>query len=332
MTNAESIATWINHALRQGDAHAFEILLPDSPNIWAPVPDGPNITCQYVMGRWCDISREALLEEIAKRIASKPQCTYYASNIRLDVETFGWDPLWVWPFGEADGVLFSFHREDSVSNEYLLSEVFFLSEVHVGDGPWLTNTACPNEGEIGQIAIWVSPSSTWEEMQNCLYSSSSSSECIPSIMEKYGASQEAIAFSTNFGDNFFLVDFEEVGRVDLGVIFYPGRANDNWQNVLLNGFPQLVSAENMFDIDITTSPGYQALSQQSSNPLLWSTDNNLYAIEPRPEGGQRFVFTYPIYNGCHACGIVSHALVAFDFDTEGRFLGSVLLSLDSSQP
>lgn len=193
-------------------------------------------------------------------------------------------------------------------------------------------TRSTKEGEFGQRAVWNSPSNTWGEMQNCLYSNSPSSECIPSIMEKYGASPEAISFSANFGGDFFLVNFEEVGNVDLGVVFYPGRANDNVQGVMLNGSPNLVAAQSISNIDIKAGPGYQALIQRSSNPLLWFTDNQLYAIEPRPDGGQRFLFNYPIYNGCHACGRISDALVAFDFDSQGRFLVYTLLSVDASQP
>ena len=46
-----------------------------------------------------------------------------------------------------------------------------------------------------------------------------------------------------------------------------------------------------------------------------------------PDGGQRFIFLYPIRDYCHACEIVGYAEVAFDFDASGNFLGPRLLSL-----
>ena len=45
----------------------------------------------------------------------------------------------------------------------------------------------------------------------------------------------------------------------------------------------------------------------------------------RPGGGQRFIFKFPIYKGCHAGGIYGYVPVAYDFDTSGQFLGTKLL-------
>ena len=43
--------------------------------------------------------------------------------------------------------------------------------------------------------------------------------------------------------------------------------------------------------------------------------------------GQRFVVEYRLLNGCHACERVGRARFAFDFDAEGKFLGSTLLDV-----
>ncbi len=43
--------------------------------------------------------------------------------------------------------------------------------------------------------------------------------------------------------------------------------------------------------------------------------------------GQRFVVEYRLLNGCHACERVGGAQFAFDFDADGKFLGTTLLEV-----
>ena len=47
----------------------------------------------------------------------------------------------------------------------------------------------------------------------------------------------------------------------------------------------------------------------------------------RPGGGQRFVVTRPIVDGCHACPLLGAARVAYDFDARGRFVGVKLIDV-----
>ena len=46
-----------------------------------------------------------------------------------------------------------------------------------------------------------------------------------------------------------------------------------------------------------------------------------------PGGGQRFIFSFVLLNGCHACEVAGYARVAFDFSPAGKFLGTKLLRL-----
>ena len=50
-------------------------------------------------------------------------------------------------------------------------------------------------------------------------------------------------------------------------------------------------------------------------------------MQALPGGGQRFIFSFVLLNGCHACELAGHAQVAFDFSAAGRFLGTKLLRL-----
>jgi len=46
-----------------------------------------------------------------------------------------------------------------------------------------------------------------------------------------------------------------------------------------------------------------------------------------PAKGQRFIVEYRLLNGCHACERVGSARFAFDFDPNGKFIGSTLLDV-----
>jgi len=218
---------------------------------------------------------------------------------------------------------------------------FLLSEdgnalMFDGHGPLRTGTGSlsrPNaRREVGPDAVWEVPSNKYVSLQNCLIGTSSQAECMASVMQESGASPEAIDLTLEYGAEWILVSLEEKGKVDVGVVFYPIRANDNWQWVMLNGSPTLVSAEETWDLDITIDPNYPSLAGGQGNLLLWGSDNQLEATQELREGGQRFVFSYPLYKGCHACGIGGYVLAGFDFGPQGLYLGKSLLALGSSKP
>jgi hypothetical protein len=205
-------------------------------------------------------------------------------------------------------------------------EVLALSEDLIADLDY------PIRAEIGPEAVWRPPPKAYPELQNCYASPDSRVNCVTSLMAKYGASEQAIAFTQQYEGQFFLDSFIDKGRVDVGAVLYPNRANDNIQGVLLNGTPEMILVEEAWDIDITKDPHYASLAGKQSNLILWTSDNSLEAAQSLSGGGQRFVISYPLYKGCHACGIGGYGLVAFDFDAQGQFLGKTLLALGASKP
>lgn len=206
--------------------------------------------------------------------------------------------------------------------------------VHSEDLILAGRPAAPAEGEseTGPGSTWRVPLDSFIELEGCSINAASHADCVASVMEKFGAPPEAIDFTTSFGSMFILESFMEKGRVDLGFIFYPTRANNNWQYVLLNGLPRLVSAEEAGDVDITEHSQYPSLAEKQPNLVFWTSENIFEVVQSLPEGGQRFVFSYPLYKGCHACDVGGYALVGFDFDPQGQFLGKTLLALGVSKP
>jgi hypothetical protein len=176
---------------------------------------------------------------------------------------------------------------------------------------------------IGPGSVWNAPSIAIGRVQECLFNSGSR-ECLINLMKKYDASPDAITFVGDYSEDGFLIMFKETGTVDLGTIIYYGRANDNVQAVMLNGDPCLVFAEDVRNLNLNTSAKYASLIRKYPNLILWGGDSSLGSMIALPNGGQRFIFSYPLVDGCHACANVGEAQVAFDFDSQGKFLGKLL--------
>jgi hypothetical protein len=179
---------------------------------------------------------------------------------------------------------------------------------------------------IGPEAVWDAPRDS--EFADCHFSSASPLECVASVMQDSGASPQAIEFTQLLQGHAFMISFAEYGTVDVARVIFLPRPNDIFQYVLANGTPQIVYAtEDLGSIDITHDPNYPALVQKYPELTIWESLNGFEGTEPLPQGGQRFIFSYDLVDGCHICRTGSSAFVAFDFDHTGQFLGTELLHL-----
>ena len=151
-------------------------------------------------------------------------------------------------------------------------------------------------------------------------------DCVTAIMQDSNASPQAIDFFRLTG--WFLSDIREMGRIDLGTIVDPWRANDNVQHALLNGTPLVVYPEKETQlVGIELDPNHEVLAAPFPDLLLWPGDSVFEALTTSDSGGQRFVLRFSLVDGCHACGTGYFARVAFDFDTDGTYLGAGTLPL-----
>ncbi|MBA3438834.1 MAG: protease inhibitor I42 family protein [Pyrinomonadaceae bacterium] len=162
-------------------------------------------------------------------------------------------------------------------------------------------------------------------------------ECFVSQMQKAGASPQAIAFTKLTENTGYLRDFREAGRVDVAYVDYPFRANENQGCLLVNGDPHVIDVDDTSAIpkdDLLKNARYAELAQKYPNITIFPGDRNgtdYPATEKLPDGGQRFIVTYRLLNGCHACERVGDASFAFDFDPTGKFLGGKFLAVEETR-
>jgi hypothetical protein len=183
-------------------------------------------------------------------------------------------------------------------------------------------------GQFGPEAVWNAPTPNGlTQFEDCFNQAGSKLDCVISVMQTSGARPQAIEFTRLLQGQGFMTAFTEDGTVDLAMVMYPGRMSDSVQYVLVNGTPPLVLAEDVWKIDITRAGDYMNLAEKYPQVMIWASTDRFDHVEKTPDGGQRFVFSYPLVNGCHACAVVGHALVAFDFNSQGKFSQVTLVAL-----
>jgi len=147
-------------------------------------------------------------------------------------------------------------------------------------------------------------------------------------MERRGVPPQVLSCAKALEGDAFLANFRPMGRVNLATAEYPMRANSNWVPVLVGGDPPLVSSELADAPDISGDPAYPALKKRYPNLTFWPGDAAFRAMERLPDGGQGFVFAYPLRDGCHACALAGYALVSLDFDVHGHYAMQRLIRLE----
>lgn len=186
---------------------------------------------------------------------------------------------------------------------------------------------------VGDHSVWLPSEEALNEMRKvCLDGEvPDRAACIGMVMQRWGATPEAAVFTRMTSSEAFLVYHEEVGRVDVGYVVLPFRANENQGAYLVNGDPPVLDVDDLQWLDVTSLEGnsdYLALREEYPQVTLWPGDRSpdgFLSFRNFEDGGQQFVFNYRLRDGCHACALIGIAVFAFDFDSEGRFTESNLM-------
>jgi len=172
-------------------------------------------------------------------------------------------------------------------------------------------------------------------------------ECFINQMTKAGAPPEAVKFTrelhTSDGQIGILEEYKDFGPVGLAWVVYPLRANDNDGLLLLNGDPKILDPDDMQKLDKTAlqhDPLFLEWKKTTPKLDVWPGDRSGGAAQIRfarvwagaKPGEQRFLFSYPLIDGCRACARSGFANYWWDFDAKGKFQGTRLLSVTRGVP
>jgi hypothetical protein len=182
--------------------------------------------------------------------------------------------------------------------------------------------------QVHDAAVWRPPADFRAKVAAKCGNVAGFGACLIAQMRAAGAPEAALAFAKRTDNQGYATGFRDTGTVDLVHAEYPYRANENALVFLVNGQPPMIDVDDLSRIDqrnLGANAAYAALL--SKYPAL-----ALFPGDRRPgrgpgatrlrSGGQRFVVTYVLKDGCHACAIVGDARIGFDFDVEGKFVGT----------
>lgn len=183
-----------------------------------------------------------------------------------------------------------------------------------------------NSSLIKSSAVW-SPTNTdwmkkWYECKDTV--------CSSDIMKQNGASSEAINFTKLLSENLgYLSKFQEMGKVDLGTVFFPKRANTNEITYFLNGTPSLLSTDIIKDDnnkvmeEVKHDPLYKEMLDKYPNIELWGL-----APEFIEKKSNEYIFKYEFNDDCHACVTEYSAIIGFNFNYWGKFLNIKFINIE----
>jgi len=162
-------------------------------------------------------------------------------------------------------------------------------------------------------------------------------DCFLNQIAAAGAPADAVSFTRALfhqtdGQVGIMSAFRHYGPVDAAQVFYPLRANDNYGVLLVNGDPAMLDVDDFQKLDrsaMQQDTMFQAVKTKFPQTDLWPGDRSGSApwprVEPLPGGDTRFVVSYPLINGCHACRHVGVARFGWDFDAQGKFLHTTFI-------
>lgn len=160
-------------------------------------------------------------------------------------------------------------------------------------------------------------------------------ECFVSVMKDSNASPRAIGFTKSIGNTGYLRGFREAGIVDIAFVEYPFRANENYGCFLVNGDPPVINIDDydiLQKIDLRKDSQFTEIAATFPKVDIWPGDRyGADCITPDTlKERQRFLVTYRLLNGCHACDLLGLVRVAFEFDRAGKFTGAELLEVEAA--
>jgi peptidoglycan hydrolase-like protein with peptidoglycan-binding domain len=166
------------------------------------------------------------------------------------------------------------------------------------------------EDVVGPLSAWASA-----KLRGC--------RNILACLEAYGAPAQALraayALEKTGLIGTYVSSFIEYGKVDLVSVGFPYNTGGTVEYALVNGKPSAMSMRSGDVLDARIDDRrYQQFRRENSNATIRLTPR-LESHRLLSGGGQRFVFAFPVTNGCLTCNASGQILIAYDFGPDGQF-------------
>ncbi len=208
----------------------------------------------------------------------------------------------------------------------------------------------PRPGAFGTSAVWpVTPEFLKSAHAACDNAKQPPSfeECFIDQMAKAGAPPDAVKFTRELYEANQQVGImgrlHAFGDFAMTWVVYPLRANDNNGIMFVNTNPNFIDIDDLKRLDkaaMLKDPVFLEFKQTSPNLDVWPGDRSgasVYVEYARTYAADkpddlRFLSSYPLIDGCHACARHGYANFWWDFDSKGNFLGTKFISVSRVPP
>ena len=195
-------------------------------------------------------------------------------------------------------------------------------------------------GKIGEAQVWQVPQDFLTKAHTACDKSAgpaSFGECFINQMATGGAPANAVTFTRMLYEQSdgmvgIMSMFKKYGPVDAAQVLYPLRANDNYALLLVNGDPKILDVDDLQKLDqsaMQQDAMYASIKKNFPNATLFPGDRSgnepWPRVQPLPNGGQQFMVSYPLLDGCHACKRLGVVRFGWDFDASGKFLKTTFI-------
>jgi hypothetical protein len=153
-------------------------------------------------------------------------------------------------------------------------------------------------------------------------------DCIGQYMKEHGASAQAIAFM-----RFAPVPaaISEVKSYSVAAVVHADMmfadAADGW--ALIGKAGDVVPL--WYGVELDRDPQFARFAAKHQGATLWGDSIDWPKASLLDGGAEQFGFAFEIKT-CHACAILAHARVGYDFDRNGKFAGTHLLTIIPASP
>jgi predicted secreted protein len=195
---------------------------------------------------------------------------------------------------------------------------------------------------VGAAAVWnPAPETLAEIRKTCGETNPLHIEnCFLTEMQTAGASAEALAFTKSLATMgvIYLRAIRKADRVDIAYVEYAFRANELESVLLVNGDPSPIDVDDdsyFPDATLKQNPAYAALADKYPQVSVWPDDRSdakFPTVVSIGWGTQTFQVNYVLRDGCHACATVGNLVIAFNFDTQGKFQSARVSSVTAATP
>lgn len=152
--------------------------------------------------------------------------------------------------------------------------------------------------------------------------------CLVDTMQTQHATPQAIAF-LKYATG-WITEYKVYNKLIVVHAFTPAADHDD-AYFIMNNYGDIVNVDDptfLNAIDIRSDSHYHDIIQHFPSAALFPGNHQGFPeYTVSDQNSPRFVFTYSVLNGCHACEVAATAKIAFDFDNSGQLIGVSLLSL-----